>query len=297
MARRHLKWTTKQLDKLNKIQEVLEELEKYKPLTLRQVYYQLVGKGYIENNQSQYGMISNLLKWARLDGYIPWEDIEDRVRTYHDLTGWEDSEEFIRASLKHFLRGYRRNLLQGQDKYIELWIEKDALSSVFTKVAEPYAVPVVVCRGFSSVTFLNDFRERLSYHIEKRPVMLYFGDHDPSGLEIFKSLKTTLTEEMGIKGLEFKRIALLIEDIDRYKLPQSLKALKMSDTRAKKYVETYGRMAAELDALKPNVLENRIRSAIEAELDVDAFNNEVEIYEAELDKLNQVKKEVIESLS
>ncbi len=56
--RRSWKWTPYQLDKLNKVYEVLNEFEDYKPLTLRQIYYQLVGKGYIENTRSQYGMLS-----------------------------------------------------------------------------------------------------------------------------------------------------------------------------------------------------------------------------------------------
>jgi len=66
--RHHLKWTSLQIDRLNKIRDILEELGDYKPLTLRQIYYQLVGKGYIENKVSQYTMLSNLLKWARIDG-------------------------------------------------------------------------------------------------------------------------------------------------------------------------------------------------------------------------------------
>src|SRR3990167_752160 len=161
MAMRQWKWTEKQFDKLNKIKEVLSELEAYTPLTLRQIYYQLVGKGYIENNKSQYGMLSNLLKWARINGRIGWETLEDRTRTFHNLAGWRSYQSFTKASLEHFLSGYARNLLQTQDKYIEIWIEKDALSTVFTKVSEKYTIPVVVCRGFSSVSFLNDFKERL----------------------------------------------------------------------------------------------------------------------------------------
>ena len=158
--RREWKWTELQLEKLNKVKEILKELREYIPLTLRQIYYQLVGKGYIENKVSEYGMLSNLLKWARIDGHISWEDIEDRVRAFHDLTGWSDSEEFVDASLRHFLSGYRRDLLQTQDKYIETWIEKDALSSIFIKVAKPYTIPVVVCRGFSSISFLKSCQSR-----------------------------------------------------------------------------------------------------------------------------------------
>lgn len=159
MSRRIFKWTELQVDKLNRVKEILEDLQDYKPLTLRQVYYQLVGKGFIENNRSQYGMLSGLLKWARLEGRVSWDDIEDRVRALHDLTGYDRPETFIEDELAVFLSGYRRDLLQTQEKFIEVWIEKDALSSIFTRVARGYTVPVVVCRGFSSVSFLNDFRE------------------------------------------------------------------------------------------------------------------------------------------
>ena len=106
-------------------------------------------------------MLSGLLKWARVGGYISWNDIEDRVRTFHQLIGWDDSGQFIRQEAKQFLTGYRRDLLQTQEKLLEIWIEKDALSTVFTKVAKPYTVSVVVCRGFSSVSFLKDYKDRL----------------------------------------------------------------------------------------------------------------------------------------
>lgn len=229
--RRLFTWTDLQLDKLNKVLAILEELRDYKPLTLRQVYYQLVGKGYIENKVSQYGMLSGLLKHTRIDGYISWDDIEDRVRTYHNLTGWISSERYIKASLEQFLTGYQRDLLQSQDIYIEIWIEKDALSSVFTRVATPYTIPIVVCRGFSSVSFLNDYKKRLSYYSDKEPVLLYFGDFDPSGMEMLKAMETTLTEELNVEGIAFKRVALQREDIFKYKLPHSPEALKKKDTQ------------------------------------------------------------------
>lgn len=293
MARRTWKWTEKQLYKLNKVQEILKEFEDYKPLTLRQIYYQLVGKGFIENRVSQYTMLSNLIKWARINEYIPWEDIEDRVRAYHDLTGWTDKDEFIDQEVGNFLTGYNRDLLQTQDKYIEVWIEKDALSSIFTRIARHYTIPVVVCRGFSSASFLNDYRNRLNYYKYKNrhPIMLYFGDFDPSGNEMLPAMETTLKDEMGVNGIELKRIALLKEDIFTYKLPHEAKALKRKDTRAKKHLQAYGELAVELDALRPDVLEKKIRESIESELDIGAFNTEVERHNIEFDLLNKLKEE------
>jgi len=295
--RRKFKWTEHQFDKLNKVKEVLKELESYKPLTLRQIYYQLVSKEYIENKVSEYTMLSGLIKFARVDGYIKWDDIEDRVRSFHDLRGWSNKEYFIEQSFEYFLSNYRRNLLQSQDKYIEIWIEKDALSSIFTRIANKYTVPVVVCRGFTSISFLNDFKKRLEYYKGKSPLMLYFGDFDPSGIEMLNSMKITLKNEMNINNIEFKRVALVKEDIFKYKLPHNPNALKKTDTRAKKHLLNYGELAVELDALRPDILEKKIKEGIENELEEDAFNAEIDFYYSEIDKLNEIKKKVKKALN
>lgn len=291
MARQEFKWTEHNVDKLNKVKEVLKELSAYKPLTLRQVYYQLVGKGYIENNKSQYVMLSKLLKWARIDGHISWTDIEDRNRDYYGSGGSSDVDSFIENEIDGLFKYYSRNLAQSQPKYIEIWIEKDALSSIFRNAARKYCVPVTVCRGFSSVSFLNDFKDRLSWKTNGRPaLMLYFGDFDPSGVEMLKSMETTLQDELDISNVEFKRIGLLKEDIEKYKLPHNPDALKEKDTRAKKHVERYGQLAVELDALRPDVLERKIEAAIEAEFDMDALNREIEIYYEDVNKLTEYRE-------
>jgi len=291
-GRRKFSWTPLQVDKLNKVIAILNELKAYRPLTLRQVYYQLVGKGYIENKVSEYGMLSRLLKQARLDGYIPWEWIEDRVRAYHDLTGWGGADSFIKASLEQFLRGYSRDLLQSQEVYLEIWIEKDALSSIFTRVARPYTIPVVVCRGFSSVSFLNDYKKRLEYCQGQRPILLYFGDFDPSGVEMLKAMEITLQEELEVEGIEFKRVALLREHIAEYHLPHSPEALKKTDSRAFKHIAEYGELAVELDALRPDILEAKIREAIEGEIDLELYASELETQEQEQDKLARLKAHI-----
>ena len=289
--RRQFKWTEHQLYKLNKVQEILVELAEYKPLTLRQIYYQLVGKGYIDNKVSEYTMLSGLLKHARLAEYISWDDIEDRVRTYHNLIGWNDANEFRQQEIRNFLEDYRRDLMQSQEVYIEIWIEKDALSSIFTKVAKPFTIPVVVCKGFSSISFLNDYKERLESY-DKKPVLLYFGDFDPSGVEMLRAMETTLQDELNVTGIEFKRVALLPDDIHRYKLPHSPEALKKTDTRSRNHVAQYGELAVELDALRPDILEQKITDAIINEIDIDIFNEEIKIQTNELYKLNTLKTKV-----
>lgn len=297
MSRRKFTWTDNQFDKLNKVQGVLTELQEYKPLTLRQVYYQLVGQGFIENNNSQYTMLSQLLKWARIEGHISWDDIEDRVRKLHDLTGWTDSKDFIDTSLYYFLNNYSRNRLQTQEKFIEIWIEKDALSSLFRKIAGRYSVSVVVCRGFSSISFLQEYKERVLHHPEKEPVLLYFGDFDPSGVEMLSAMETTFRDEFHVQNIRFRRVALLKEDILKYQLPHSPEAIKKTDTRTAKHVQQYGELAVELDALRPDVLEAKISEAIESEIDMELYNEEYQNESADIDKLNRIKAMVNNTVS
>jgi len=294
MARREWKWTEHQLDKLNAVQTVLNELQEYAPLTLRQIYYQLVSREIIENKKSEYGMLSKLLKYARIDKYISWDVIEDRVRSVHSGAGWSNENEFVGQELDDFLESYRRHLVQDQDKFIEVWIEKDALSRLFFRLTSQYCISTVVCRGFSSVTFLNDFKERISYDRNngKEPIMLYFGDFDPSGNEMLRSMQETLNSEMGLEGIKFKRIALTEEDIKKYKLPINPNALKRTDTRAQKHLERYGDVAVELDALSPGILEQKIRDAIELELDMDLFGVQQRIQKEDIRGLAKLKRKV-----
>jgi len=252
----------------------------------------MVSKEYIENKVSEYTMLSHLLKQGRIDKCIPWEDIEDRTRVYHDLQGDNNKNEFINWQLNAFLENYQRNLLQTQNKYLEIWIEKDALSSIFVKVAKPYTIPVIVCKGFTSVSFLNDYRERLKYQDNKKAVMLYFGDFDPSGIEMLEAMKITLSDDLGMNRIKYKRIALLKNDIMKYKLPHNPNALKKKDTRARKHLEIYGELAVELDSLRPDILEQKIKTAIDNELDIQIFNSEIRKYKEELNKLNKLKQKI-----
>ena len=83
MSRKRISWTPHRLEQLAQIKEILEEWREYLPMTLRQVYYQLVGKGYLENKRSKYSDLSGVVKWSRLDGLIGWNVIEDRSRSFN----------------------------------------------------------------------------------------------------------------------------------------------------------------------------------------------------------------------
>ena len=264
-------FTPKNLERIAIVKSIFEEFAEYKPLTLRQVFYQLVSREIIENTKSQYIQLSGLLKYARLSGLIAWEDMEDRSRKHMTDTTYTGSLPYVIEALDSLFLSYRINKMHGQEKYLEVWIEKDALSTLFSQAVSPYCIPLTVCRGYSSVSFLHNFRERVIQNRKEgqEAVCLYFGDFDPSGVNMLNAMKKTIEEELGMEGVRFKRIALTPEQIEEHSLPHSPEALKEADTRAKKHIEAFGHLAVELDALSPQVLTDLIHRAIQEEIDMD----------------------------
>jgi hypothetical protein len=260
--------------KLEQLQIVNNILEDYKSqgyvLTLRQCYYQLVSKGIIPNDDKEYKKLGDLLTEGRMCGLIDWSMIEDRVR-HPQIPYWVTG---TKDAIRDTINQYRIDLQKGQENYIEVWIEKDALSSVFYNVTEKYHINLMVNRGYSSISAMykaaRRFKSKLSQNMN--PIILYFGDHDPSGLDMIRDVRERLSE-MQIK-VEVTPIALNMQQIEDFNPPPN--PAKITDPRAKWYIETYGDISYELDALPPYELENLVGTAIEVRIDIDKYNERIE---------------------
>jgi len=293
--RRKWSWTPLQEERADMVLKVAEELKPYWPLTLRQIYYRMVAVGQIENSRSSYNMLSKLVKFMRIDDRLPWRVLEDRSRRISDKRGFESVEDFVFQETDIFLGGYTRCLVQGQDKHLEVWVEKDALMSVFEKTVYPYCIRAVVCRGYQSVTFIADFYKRAEQAIMKgqQPVVLYFGDLDPSGVQMLEATIETLEQELDLYGVEFNRVALNPDQIHQYQLPSNPDAAKVKDPRYRRYVAKYGTVAVELDALHPAQLKMMIKEAIETQLDMDRFEDQKEQEKDDEEFLEGLRSEVM----
>lgn len=256
---------TLRLSKANKIMlEVINNiLEEYKndgyTLTLRQLYYQLVSKDIIPNNDKEYAKLSNILKKGRMAGIVDWAAIEDRVRV-PKLPYWVDG---VNDAIKDTIQQYRINRMKGQERRIEIWVEKDALSNVLYRVSSKYHIRLMVNRGYSSVSAMYDAFQRL----ETGDVILYFGDHDPSGMDMIRDVK----ERLGEFGLDIdvRPIALTMEQIRVFNPPPN--PAKITDPRAKWYINEYGKTSWELDALPPKELIRLTEEAVEEIIDLDLY--------------------------
>ena len=244
------------------IEDAAAILAEHNPMTLRQCYYQLVSRQVIENNRSAYQSLSKALVSARLEGIIPWEHIEDRLRRPRHVSMWGGLTDFAETAAA----AYRRDVWADKPIYIETWLEKDALSGIFEDALESYGVTLNVGRGFDGWDSINN--AALRFGAQGKPVaVIYFGDFDPSGEDMVRSLD----ERLANQGSEpdITKCALTLDDIRRYELPTDF--TKHTDTRRAAFVRRWGDVSVELDALPLAVLRERIIEEIESRIDMRAL--------------------------
>ncbi len=231
------------------------------PMTVRQVYYRLVSRQIIDNNRSQYQAVSNILVEARKSGAIPWGWIEDRLRKPRHISMWDDLADFAHTAV----HSYRLNTWATQAGYVECWLEKDALSGVFEQVLADYGITLNVGRGYDGWDSIHAAAMR--FGTGKGITVLYYGDFDPSGEDMVRSLQ----ERLAFFGCvpEIVKCALTLDDVQRYNLPPDF--AKKTDTRAAAFIEKWGDMAVELDALPPDVLQTSLKNEVEKRMDMDAL--------------------------
>ena len=147
--------------------------------------------------------------------------------------------------------------------YAEVWLEKDALAGVLMPVTSRYDIPLMVSRGYASLSYLY---EAASYmrELAKPVVILHFGDHDPSGRDAADKIEQTLREFAPEVEIEFCRMAVTAEQIEAWALPT--RPTKTTDSRTKTWD---GGDSVELDAIEANTLRSLLEDEIEAILPDD----------------------------
>jgi hypothetical protein len=225
-------------------------------LTLRQLYYQFVARGWLANKQTEYKRLGSIVNDARLAGLLDWSYIVDRTRNLQDLAHWETPEQIIRAVSEQ----YRHAVWDDQQYRVEVWIEKDALTGVIAGVCRRNDVPYFSCRGYTSQSELHSAAQRLiGYERDGQDtVVIHLGDHDPSGIDMTRDIQDRL-RLFGAKT-EVRRIALTMDQVDEFNPPPN--PAKLTDSRVGGYLAEHGDLSWELDALDPATLDALIEAEI-----------------------------------
>jgi len=244
------------------INHAFAALTEYNPMTVRQVYYRLVATQIIANTRTQYKALCRALVAARQEGTIPWHWIEDRLRRPRSVPMWDSVSQYAYSAR----RWYRRNVWTDQPRLVEVWLEKDALSAIFEGILRPFGVTLNVGRGYDSWTSIQQAARRYRDWNDQADI-LYFGDFDPSGRDMVRSLGDRISFFGTWPNL--KICAILKSDIEDYDLPPDF--TKSTDSRQTAFVAEHGDIAVELDALPIQVLRARILEAIQNHMDLDAL--------------------------
>jgi hypothetical protein len=254
------------------LKAVADLLKQYRgtPVTVRQAYYRLVAGGVIPNHLRSYkNLVAALSVWRR-QKRIPFNAFEDRTRGLQRLDiGWREDAplEWLSSSLLEGVQTAERYSVArwfGQPKRVVVAVEKQALEGQFGAVCTKLEVDLAVCRGYASLSFLKEISDALGPGDQDRDgranVILYFGDLDPSGVNIPEVVERDLGPGLFRREFTLERIALTseqVEDLDLLPAP-----VKLRDSRAQGFIDAHGSDVYELDSIEPERLEQLIRDSI-----------------------------------
>lgn len=317
-------------DKATLCKEILEAVNtetdggRYRT-TGRHVYYKLVGKNQVRNAMVVYKKVLKVLDELRYSGLLDWSLFVDNEREAEKPYQEDGPEESIQRVIDY----YRLDRQDGQPKHLEVWTEKMGHKSYLEPIKRKYGFLLSLNKGYNSSVMQHEAYLRVAYSLErgKPVVILYVGDHDPSGLDMIRDIRERLilmlarsakhlrdvtviewlrrneilpeetletlsklrrflgqiedpkgaekllieVREMYIKKfLTVKHIALTMEQIQRHDLPPNF--AKLTDKRAAKYVEKFGKISWEVEALTREDFMNYVEEAVVKEMDMDIYN-------------------------
>ncbi len=285
------------------------KLREERPMTLRQLYYRLISAGALKNDQKEYKRLGNIMTRLRESGQVPRTWIVDHVRDTLKPSSWTGLADFgdtVREA-------YRKDFWASLPHHVEIFVEKDAIAGTIQPITRKYDVALHVCRGYSSVSFAGEIAD-VWQDVRKPIFAFYLGDFDPSGFDLERDLRGKLERYSGrlcrdlgaVVSLEnlsvhllaydewlrddevyWFRLAVREEDFQEHNLIPL--PVKMTDCRAKRFMETYGtdQACAEVDALSPNELRSRVETAILAHIDPERWERLQEVERMEQESLAQ----------
>jgi hypothetical protein len=196
----------------------------------------------------------------RRTGELPYDWLADNTRWQRKPRTFDSVEQALRDTAAL----YRKNLWADAGSYVEIWLEKDALAGVVYPVTGVYDVPLMVARGYASLSFLYSAAEYIN-DLTVPTFIYHLGDFDPSGVNAGEKIEETLREMAPDADITFERIAVTPEQIVDWDLPT--RPTKASDTRAK----SFGAISVELDAIEPNQLRALVQETLERHLPPEQF--------------------------
>ena len=254
------------VDLIERVQAVLRLYAAFLPLTIRQIFYRLVGAsdeiiGY-EKTERAYKRLAEAIGKARRGGLIDFNAIRDDGVMRIDPSGY-DGIDHLMAVIRWRVDEYRLNRQIGQPTFTIMACEAAGMAPQLAHVAAPFGVSVISGGGFDSVTAKHDLAKEIA--ASERPVrLLHIGDYDPSGVHLFSSLdedvRAFLMRLNPNVRISCKRVAILPEHVARFRLQTA--PAKTTDNCSFDGIGADTRATVQAEALSPSDLATLVEAAL-----------------------------------
>jgi hypothetical protein len=255
-----------------------------RPSTVRGMYYRMVSKGFLPKDDRAYNLVQQTLLHMRRDGLLPWRWITDSSRRVWGHTRFGDLASYG----DHIATNYRKDYWLDSPVNVEVWCEKDAMQGVIAPVVlGEFGLDLYVSKGQSSASYLYEAAE--SIKDDGRPTVVYIlSDFDPAGFRIAEKIEAGLREHVSEEQeLTTRRIAVSYEQVIAHDLVT--REVKKSDKGAAEFLDRFGDISCELEAMPPNTLRGLLRDHLEAHMDKDRLRALKMVEEHERDGLSRIK--------
>jgi hypothetical protein len=202
---------------LRAVLKVLDDLDAFRPLSLRQIHYNLLndpplintktGKRYV-NSADSYNQLSILKNDAIAAGLIPENATEDVTRPVVEWATYRGVEQFVDQQAEDLLTGYQRDLQQSQPDHVELWVEKNTVLPIIQPIAGEFCITITSGRGYGSWPPIRELKDRFVASGKARLVLLVVSDFDPEGDDLAHALPLVLRDQFGVTSIKPFKIAL-----------------------------------------------------------------------------------------
>ena len=251
-----------------------------KPVTVRQMFYRLSTLDAVPKTENGYKAVGRLCTRMRRAGEIPFEWFADntrwqrRPRTYNT----------IKDALEETAKSYRKSLWQEQTGLVEIWLEKEALAGVIYPTTEAWDVPLMVVKGYPSVSFMHSAATEIAHASMggRTNHIFYFGDRDPSGMDIYRHIEKELSEFAPQASIVMNHVAVTEAQVSEWGLPS--RPTKRTDSRAKNWEGD----SVELDAIHPEELRSLVTDCISSVIDAHQLKRILEIERMEKESIPEL---------
>jgi hypothetical protein len=250
---------------------IFDEYEAQRPLTIRQVFYRLVAAHGFDKTEQAYRRLGYYLDRARRAQVIPFGWVrDDGIRG--DSNGYVPADaqspedwlaDYLRMQQWEYLN-YGVLSRTGQPRRVELWCEAGGMHGQMEHIASRYGWPAYSGGGAESMTARYQLAERCAYQPDLPTDVLYVGDHDDAGQDIFNALSTDTAAFVADLAPEaevtFTRAAVTPEQIAEHDLP----------TAPAKPGARHGTTTCQAGALPPDLLARIVGDALRDHTDMEA---------------------------